>query len=87
MTTYTQSFLVLREQIHYTKKTANQPNREEQHLCLTRLAGQCLHSDLGMQVKWFLTALTRWGIISEGRRWMLSCHIKGSIILRASILV
>ena len=80
MTTYTQSSLVLREQTHYTKKTTNQPNREKQHLCL--------HSDLVMQVKWFLTALTCWGIISEGRRWMPSCHIKGSsVILRASILV
>lgn len=51
------------------------------------LCGQCLHSNLLMRLKPFLTALTCWRIIWEGGRWMLSCHIKGSsIILTASIL-
>ena len=52
------------------------------------LCGQCLHSNLVMRLKPFLTALTCWRIIWGGGRWMLSCHIKGSsIILAASILV
>ena len=44
------------------------------------LCGQCLHSNLVMRLKPFLTAVTCWRIIWDGGSWMLSCHIKGSSI-------